>query len=58
VAGGQQPEEVVPKATKDISMDFDGKRVEVIELKNGPVDIIWWILLGILSLFCAWSVEN
>ncbi|KAJ7249280.1 hypothetical protein C8J57DRAFT_687782 [Mycena rebaudengoi] len=66
VAGGQQPEEVVPKATKDISMDFDGKRdgkrVEVnlikIELKNRPVDIIWWILLGILGLFCAWSVEN
>ncbi|KAJ7233962.1 hypothetical protein C8J57DRAFT_1381338 [Mycena rebaudengoi] len=63
VAGAPQPEAPGPEEARDPTLkDIGSKRVEVnlvkIELKSGPVHIAWWILLGMMGLFCAWSVRK
>ncbi|KAJ7249351.1 hypothetical protein C8J57DRAFT_1475265 [Mycena rebaudengoi] len=58
VDGAQPPEALVPKTARDIVMDIGSKRLEVmvkIELGGGSIHIAWWILLGMMGLFCAWS---
>ncbi|KAJ7249336.1 hypothetical protein C8J57DRAFT_1668869 [Mycena rebaudengoi] len=59
----QQPEAPGPEQARELTLkDIGSKRVEVnlvkIELKSGPVHIAWWILLGMMGLFCAWSVRK
>ncbi|KAJ7233969.1 hypothetical protein C8J57DRAFT_1729317 [Mycena rebaudengoi] len=63
VAGAQQTEVSGPEEARELTLkDISSKRVEVnlieIELKSGPVHIAWWILLGMMGLFCAWSVRK